>query len=367
MVSISDEHDLQERLDQAFQAITPRTAPVDQAVRKGRVIRVRRRIAAVAAPAVVAVAVAVPFLLHQAATQPVLNQSRHHHVTVHPAGPHAPAGLIASGTVDGQPWRVAADKPGTAGAKPGSQCFMALSLQDCLPVTAPDRTHPVALTSVSNGPTDAGYGLVSAAVSYVTVRLADGEVLTLRPVSVYGTRFVAYAVPRHLAVSRITAYSAHGELATAIPFNDPEGSAILGLWQQPGQTGPGRVTRLVGSGAVGGRTWSVTAYVGPWGDCLLIRGVRDLGSGCVPLSSMRGTSVAGSTSGPPEVVYGSAAADVEHVVITLRGGGTIRAQAVPAGSQKFFAFELSHGQHTVRWQAYDAAGHETSSGPIIMP
>lgn len=157
-MSISDEHDLQERLDQAFQAITPRTAPVDQAVRKGRVIRVRRRIAAVAAPAVVAVAVAVavPFLLHQAATQPVLNQSRHHHVTVHPAGPHAPAGLIASGTVDGQPWRVAADKPGTAGAKPGSQCFMALSLQDCLPVTAPDRTHPVALTSVSNGPTDAG-------------------------------------------------------------------------------------------------------------------------------------------------------------------------------------------------------------------
>ena len=366
-MSISDEHDLQERLDQAFQAITPRTAPVDQAVRKGRVIRVRRRIAAVATPAVVAVAIAVPLLLQQAATQPLLNQSRHHHVTVHPAGPHAPAGLIASGTVDGQPWRVAADKPGTAGAKPGSQCFMALSLQDCSPVTATDRTRPVALTGVSNGPANAGFGPVSAAVSYVTVRLADGEVLTLRPVSVYGTRLVAYAVPQHLAISRITAYSAHGELASAIPFNDPAGPAIVGLWQQPGQTGPRRVTRLVGSGTVAGRPWSVTAHIGPWGDCLLVHGAGDMGSNCVPLSSMRGTSVSGSTSGPPEVVYGSAAADVERVVIILRGGGTIRAQAVSAGAQKFFAFALSHGQHTVRWHAYDAAGHETSSGPAIMP
>ena len=97
------------------------------------------------------------------------------------------------------------------------------------------------------------------------------------------------------------------------------------------------------------------------------QGAGDMGSNCVPLSSMRGTSVSGSTSGPPEVVYGSAAADVERVVIILRGGGTIRAQAVSAGAQKFFAFALSHGQHTVRWQAYDAAGHKTSSGPAIMP
>jgi hypothetical protein len=73
-VSISDEHDLQERLDRSFQAITPREAPLDQAVPGG---------------------------------------------TVHPAGPHAPAGLIACGIVGGQHWQVTADKPGTVGARPG--------------------------------------------------------------------------------------------------------------------------------------------------------------------------------------------------------------------------------------------------------
>ena len=46
---------------------------------------------------------------------------------------------------------------------------------------------------------------MSAAVSYVTVRLAGGPLLTLHPVRVYGTRYVAYAVPAHAVISKITA------------------------------------------------------------------------------------------------------------------------------------------------------------------
>src|SRR5260370_39236113 len=34
---------------------------------------------------------------------------------------HAPAGLIASGTINGQAWKVAADQPGTHRAGPGQQ------------------------------------------------------------------------------------------------------------------------------------------------------------------------------------------------------------------------------------------------------
>ena len=363
-MSISDERELTDRLDQAFEAIGPRPAPVDQAMRKGRVIRARRRIAVVTGAAVVVAGVAVPLLLQQVATQPTLNRTAHHDATVHPAGPHAPAGLIASGTVDGRRWRVSADRPGTAGARRGSQCFTALSLQDCSPVTAPDRSHPVAFASVSNGASQASYGTVSAAVSYLTVRLADGTVLTLRPVSVYGTRFVAYAVPRPATISRITAYSARGELASAVPFDDPDGPAIVGLWQRPGQAGQRRATHLIGSGAAGGHVWSVTAYVGPWGDCLKVSGRGPTGSGCTPLSPAQGTFLLGSVSGSPEVVYGSASADVERMVITLAHGGVIRAPAVRAGSQKFFAFALGRGQHAVSWQAYDAAGLQTGSATI---
>jgi hypothetical protein len=70
----------------------------------------------------------------------------------------------------------------------------------------------------------------------------------------------------------------------------------------------------------------------------------------------------GSASGSPGLVYGSASADVEHVVIVLAGGGTIRVRAVLVGDQKFFAFAHGPGQHAVRWQAYDASRREVGSG-----
>ena len=61
---IDDERDLHEQLEAAFGAITPAPAPVDGAVRRGRVIKARRRVAVAAgAAAVVAIAVlAVPAL-----------------------------------------------------------------------------------------------------------------------------------------------------------------------------------------------------------------------------------------------------------------------------------------------------------------
>jgi hypothetical protein len=162
---------------------------------------------------------------------------------------------------------------------------------------------------------------VRAAVSYLTVRLAGGTVLTLHPVSVYGTRYVAFAVPLHVPISKITAYSARGELASAIPFNGPDGSPTVGLWLRPGQTGPaprypgdrlredGR-PRLVRYGVPG------TAGQVP-GDPRW----RQHQQGCNPVSSPQGTMVLGSASGSPGLVYGSASARVEHVVITLAAAG----------------------------------------------
>jgi hypothetical protein len=365
-VSISDEHDLQDRLDQAFQAITPRQAPLDQAVRQGRLIRLRRRLAAAAGLAVVAAGVAVPVLLHQQASQPALNRPRHPAVTVSPAGPHAPAGLIASGTAGGRHWRLTASRPGTAGAARASQCFTVISARSCGPVPGPrpSRSDPVAFAGTSDGFTDAQFGPVSAAVRYVTVRLSDGAALTLHPVSVYGTRFVAYAVPRSVQVSSITAYSARGELASTIPFNAPDATLDTGPWLRPGQTGMHRATHLIGSGTVDGHAWSSTAYVGPWGECLVTRGNGGLSSVCDAVSSPQGTTVLGSASGPLVVVYGTAAPDVQHVIITLASGQTRRVQAVAVGDQKFFVYALLRGQHSVRWRSYSADRHGTGSGRI---
>jgi hypothetical protein len=365
-VSISDEHDLQERLDRAFQAITPHEAPLNQAVRQGRLIRVRRRLAAAAGLAVVAAGIAVPAVLHQQASQPALNGPRHPAVIVHPAGPHAPAGRIAFGTAGGRRWRLTASKPGTAGAARNGQCFTVISLHNCGPVPGPrpSRSDPVSFTGTSDGLTDAQFGSVSAAVSYVTVRLADGTSLALHPVSVYGTRFVGYAVPRSVKVSSITAYSAHGELASTIPFNEPEGTLATALWLRPGQTGMPRAAHLIGSGTVDGHAWSSTAHVGPWGECLVTRGNGGTSSVCDAVSSPQGTMVLGSASGPLVVVYGTAAADVQHVIITLASGQALRIRAIRVGEQKFFVYALLRGQHSVRWQSYNAARRETGSGHI---
>ncbi len=365
-MSVSDEHDLQDRLDQAFQAVTPRPAPLDQAVRQGRLIRLRRRLAATAGLAVVAAGVAVPVLLHQQAAQPALIGPRHPTVTVSPAGPHAPAGLIASGTAGGRHWRLTASRPGPAGAAHASQCFTAISARSCGPVpgSRPGRSDPVSFTGTSDGFTDVQFGPVNAAVRYVTVRLSDGEALSLHPVSVYGTRFVAYALPRSLQVSSITASSARGELASTIPFNAPDATLDTGVWLPPGQTGMHRATGLVGSGTVGGHAWSTTAYVGPWGECLVTRGNGGPSSVCDAVSAPQGTTVLGSASGPLAVVYGTAGPDVRHVIITLASGQTLRVQAVRVGEQKFFSYALLRGQHSVRWQSFDAVRHETGSSRI---
>jgi hypothetical protein len=365
-VSVSDEHDLQDRLDQAFQAITPRQPPLDQAIRQGRLIRLRRRLAAAAGLAVVAAGVAVPVLLHQQAAQPALNEPRHPAVTVSPAGPHAPAGLIASGTAGARHWRLTASRPGPAGAAQASQCFTVISARSCGPVASPrpGRSDPVSFTGSSDGFTDVQFGPVSAAVRYVTVRLSDGAALTLHPVSVYGTRFVAYAVPRSVQVSSVTAYSARGELASTIPFNAPDATLDTGVWLRPGQTGMDRATHLIGSGTVDGHAWSSTAYVGPWGECLATRGNGGPTSVCDAVSSPQGTTVLGSASGPLVVVYGTAAADVRHVIITLASGQTLRVQTVQVGEQRFFSYALRRGQRSVHWRSYNTVRHVTGSGRI---
>ena len=124
---IDDERDVHEQLEAAFEAITPRPAPVDGTVRRGRAIRVRRRVA-VAAGAAAAVAIgvfAVPSLLHQTASPAPVSPAKPYTVTVQAPGPHSAPGLIASGTIDGQSWQFTAAKPGTGapGPGPGGQMF----------------------------------------------------------------------------------------------------------------------------------------------------------------------------------------------------------------------------------------------------
>jgi hypothetical protein len=76
-VSIQDERELAERLSGLLDTVEPRSAPLDETVRRGRGIRLRRRITAAVSLAVIAAgAVLIPAVLHSRAAAPPLHGHR---------------------------------------------------------------------------------------------------------------------------------------------------------------------------------------------------------------------------------------------------------------------------------------------------
>jgi len=385
-VSIDNERDLRERLDRAFGAVVPSAAPVDRAVRRGKMIRMRRRAAAVAgvAAVVAAGAVGISALAHRSAspapatTPSPVTSAGGYTVTVQSPGPHAPAGLIASGTINGQAWKVVADQPGTHRAGPGQQnlrlqgpAFGDAHQVEVIPALRADSTVPVAFArpfgtigsspAAVKGSPQVQYGAVRTDVAYVTVRLGHGTVLTLRPATVYGTRAVAFAVPEDLTVVAVTAYSRDGEIATAVPFDYPLGPAYFGVWLRPGQQGNPRASYPVGAGTFAGQAWSATAHTGPWGTCLTASSGGIGGAGCATAGT--GTGIVFTAIGARGVACGIAGPAVVRVVVRRPDGSTVQVRPVTVGDQKFFAFATSvTGPHALGWTAYDGSGSVVAAG-----
>ena len=382
---IDDERDLHGQLEAAFEAITPRPAPIDGAVRRGRAIKVRRRVA-VAAGAAAAVAIgvfAVLSLLHQTASPAPVSPARPYTVTVQAPDPHPAPGLIASVTIDGQSWQLTAAKPGTGTPEPSEQIFttsgpafggdatsrtgQALAVG---PVDRPpgDSADPVFFSDISGlvltrGPVQVQYGAVRADVTYVAVRLTNGTVLTLHPVAVYGVRAIAFAVPVGAGIVDATAYSRHGEIAAATPFNAPSGVAAFGVWLTPGQHGLTRASGRIGSGTVNGHAWSVTAYLGPWGICYQVPATGLTWAYCMPTTALDRNSgplnsgTLSMTGDGLAVAAGHAPTSAAWVIVNQSDGTTTKVWPVTVGGQKLFVFQLRAGPDPLSWTAYDNSGH----------
>jgi hypothetical protein len=366
-VRIDDERDLHERLDRAFETITPRPAPVDGTIRRGKAIKGRRRVAAaVAVAAVVAVGVITVPSLHRLAGPAPVPGSGHYTVTVQPPGRGSPTGLIASGTINGKYWQLVAGKPGAGGATAIDQeiYLSGPALENAMTAIAPElspQQEPVAFAEVGILPVEAQYGPVQADVSYVKVTLGNGTVLMLHPVTAYGARVVAFATPMNATIVSATAYSRHGEIATAIPFNEGDGQAFFGIWLKPGVHGIARASGQIGSGTADGDNWSAFAYPGPWGVCI----VSVTGSICagVPASTL-GTAVMTSTeSGTPNLVTGVASPSVVRIVVHQPDGTVTQVRPVTVGGQKFFAFSETGGSQKLNWTAYDSSGGVVRASP----
>jgi hypothetical protein len=348
--------DLHERLDYAFAAVEPGAAPVEAVMMAGRKIRNRRRagLLAGAVAVVVGAVIGVPAFTHQQAL-PAPAVSRSARVTVNPPGPHAPAGLIASGLIGTTPWNLS-----VVGANSDNCVFTGtgLSFSACDEYPGqPNAAAPISWLGEGGGtdanPSFVSFGQVWKGVVSARVELSDGTVLTLHPARVDGLRFVAFAIPAHLPVDSVTAYSATGEIATAIPFSASNGFPIFSAWVRPGQARPPRITGTFGSGT------AMVVHLGPWGTCL------DVGGGqhdCFPQTKEPGTFAMGSS---PSVVFGAAAESVSYLTITRKDGSTLRAEPTAVGPQKFWAVPLSQSEQAgARWTAYDDKGKAVGSGSL---
>ena len=350
--------DLHEDLTTALAAVEPGAAPVEAAMLTGRKIKNRRRAGLLAgAVAVVAAAVVgVPAFTHQEAL-PAPTTS-HIRVTVNPPGPHAPVGLIASGLIGSEPWNVTLKASSNCVSEGNGMSIVACTADQVQPTAAAPISFEGEGSDGSPVPVNITFGEVWKDVVSARVELSDGTILTLHPAEVDGSRYVAFASPLSVQVDSVTAYSRSGAIATAIPFTPPGGLLpSFEAWLRPGQALPARLTGTFGSGMVQGRPWRATAYLGPWGTCLTV------GHDGACLGPQRPAT--GWAGGSESWVVGTAADSVSYLVITLKDGSTVRAEATAVGSQKFWGVPLSSSQQTgARWTAYDDAGQAVASGSI---
>jgi len=352
---------LRGRLDDAFSAVSPVSAPIEGAIRKGKVIRLRRRtVAAAGIAAVVTAAVFTPLAVHWSASP--APSTGPYTVTVRPPGPHSPPGEIASGTVNGKSWQVIAERrcPGGDGYCILGQgpAFGDSTESESAGDTLANATGlPVYWSASSSGPVQLQLGAVRAGVSAVRVYFGNGTVLTLYPVTVYGDRAVAFAAPVGVDIVRAVAYSRTGEIAAAIPLNLPGKMSYFGSWLTPGERAAASVSGTIGSGTINGVTWSASAYLGPWGICAEISD----GSTCVPTGTQPGTGemLVSPNHGLVQIV-GSAAAAVTRLAVSA-GRTTVQVRPVSVGGLKFFAVAVPAFSGNVRWVAYDAAGRVVAS------
>jgi hypothetical protein len=354
-MSTGNERELRDRLDGALGTLTPGRPPVESVIRRGRGIRMRRRAGVAAGLAViVAAAVALPGLLRQAAHPPEPAQPSYH-MTVSPPPRGAPAGEIATGTINGRDWTV------IYGVDNGHITVHAPHLVFREPDVSPGSDHPAVLAGASAGKWQLLAGPVAPNVTRLAVTVPRGPVLDLTPVTWHGRRWAAIMVPAQLPIRRVTAYSRHGELRYAIPFQN----SVIG-WLKPGQRGPRRVSVTLASGTVLGHRWVARGYLGPWGVCMTN------GTGSLCTEDVSGASAAATGKVVSQWTCGDfqgardsvnvAAPQVRTVRLRLSDGSTRVARTVALGPLRAFAFLAGHGLRVTGWSAFGAAGQQIGAG-----
>jgi hypothetical protein len=352
--------DLRTELDAVLRAVEPGPPPVEAAMRRGRRLRSRRRLTALAGAvaAVALVAAGYQVLPHSVAlkaTVPAASQ---------PAGitvvPGSTAGVVATGTVNGTHWQLSVSRPTARG-----QCFTGTvgtgSLGSACDLMPRSATTPASLQVLSNDSYTAMIIGVAPDVRYVVLTTADRKELRLVPVTVgaSGDRFIGLVLPHDFNVTSGPAYLTDGKHVAVAP-NTPPG------WTRPGENSPPAGNASLGLIMADGQQWLVSAEEGPWGTCVGT-GYTDYPSvlSCTtvaPLTALAAVGVANVPAGSPTIVYGSAPPAATSLTVRLTNGHSLHVHVHIVGTEKLWAFALGKGQAVRSWTAYNASGKPLGTG-----
>jgi hypothetical protein len=399
------ERELRGQLGSALDGFVPGPVPMPALIRQGKAIVVRRRIVTIAAVALVIVAAAVitPLGLGNLAPHRVPVSPTHYTVTEHSVRLAHPLRMsydnnftdsaeIAYGRVNDRSWWVRLGVHADLVSVNSRDMTTTVDGSGYAPLNR--RSGPFASLASNGGSPQIDYGIVRADVSYLRIRLTNGQTLTVRPVTAFGpryARYVAFAVPYNSAVTEVTAYSARSELGYAIPFT--QGNQLQIRWIPAGQAPPPQVSYELGSGTMAGAAWSLRMMTGPWGDCEVFS-ARWPGFplGWCGFSALSRSQVVRIPVGPepgavpkrlpskgsvvtPMIELAQAAPSVSYLILTRQNGTTFRAASVAAGEWRYCVFSSERNLPTeprlrnpalavIRWTAYNSSGHELGSGSV---
>src|SRR5215472_5915513 len=346
------------RIGGALAELPAPPAPVAVVIRKGKVMRARRRVVVVAAVALAAVAAAiVPGIVHQLSRpQPAVKPPR---ITVTALGKRAVNNVIAAGTINGKRWQVQLTK------KRGNDvgCWSQLGSDwapssNCIETVGWELKHwhtyggPAAIWTYS----PAIFGPVEPDVARVTMRLTDGVVLNIRPVEAFGRRWIGIVLPGALAPAKVVAYSRHAEIAHSVPYVGPyigESRDIEFLsWLPPGDDGPVRMTKTISGG---GTTWVL--HTGPWGNVLVGPGmVAPLSLGEHPNGALAGGG------GLPRTVPMAFSWPAAYMKLVMSDGSTRTVRLVRGAGLAFAIIRAPSNPRIVRWDVYGPGGRRLTGG-----
>ena len=355
---------VRERFHRGLEGVPTRFAPVEEAMRRGRGIRTRRRLTAggslvLAAAVVVGAVTASPRT--PAKKVPPVKHSVVHKLSQTPGS--AAAGQIAAGVIDGVPWSVSLVDTAVGGcwfsAFSGSQTR---DLGDSCDLGPAALLTPVDLAVQSyDGFVFYAVGAVADGVTSVDVQFGDDETVRVTPAALNGAHYVALAKPAGLAVVRMTAHSANGDQFT-IPYSGSGDDLGIGTWYRAGQTVPSaRTTRSFPVPSQGSRMPPVTVALGPWGRCFVFAGdLSGVSPTCepdtvpTPQDHLHMTAVQPGGV-PATLIFGEVDPVVARVVFPLDSGGSLDARVMTVDGHAYICVLTPGGVQ--KWTNYDAAGH----------